>query len=230
MTAPVMLRVPALDCSELAGPLCVAIAGSAISGSTAARHTAVVVLPVDGPHRMIHLGRHNELNNDLFDAPYCWVEVVGLDPVVRDTFVDWMLSIWQHNEVGGIPYGFDLFVEDHFDADGKYVGVSSGTGLTCATFALSCFAGYGVILIEHTSWPLRPADAIWQQRIAVALERRAGAAHAAALQNLVGKIARFRPEEVAASASAYSGKPMAFAEADEIAQGLLQQMRDVQLI
>jgi hypothetical protein len=227
------LRSPGFDLPERASPLGIAIAGSPITQSLLGRHTALIVKPEGEPHRLIHLGNDTAFLNEQFSGcPYFWIDVAGLNPTVRDLFIDWLLlKVWQSHATNPVPYGMDPYSELDFDSDGNYVDATGVKGLTCASFVLSCFARFKVHLLVSSDWPLgRPEDVQFQNFATRHLVRQTDPNRLAAQQALVGSAARFRPEEVAAAAARFRGKSLMFAPCDAEAANILKQMAEWRLI
>jgi hypothetical protein len=100
-----------------------------------------------------------------------------------------------------LPYSF-RFKDSKIDPDrGEFIFGAGETGLTCATFVLAMFAGYGISLLKTDTWASRDDDSAWQKEIVSLMERLA--APAADIENARQDIGcvRYRPEEVAGSCS-----------------------------
>jgi len=91
---------------------------------------------------------------------------------------------------------------------------------------LGVFDLAGLTLIRYETWPTdRPGDREWQQFIVTALESSnppASPEHIQAIRNEVGSV-RFRPEEVAAAATA-APLPAEFEICTERAEEILQRL------
>jgi hypothetical protein len=132
--------------------------------------------------------------------------------------------VWRANQKQGIPYGFSP-PTDCLDADtGEFLIGTTRHGLTCASFVLAVFHRAGLPLVVYENWPTsRPGDREWQAKIMRVLERTgADRAHVDAVRNEVGSV-RFRPEEVAAAATA-SPLPADFKTASERGQQVLERL------
>lgn len=155
----------------------------------------------DGGVRFVHLAWHRDLRTDDDPKPrYRWITPAALDPSV----LAWLGALCRaiHENRPAIPYGFG---QDQFRlVDGLFVRDETSHGLTCATFVLAMFSGYGLPLIDLSKWPRRSEDELWQRQIVEAL-RNSGEedirCHIAVIQADVGNCVRVRPEEVAAAAS-----------------------------
>lgn len=173
------------------------------------------------------VGPHFRFSSQGFEQLLKPSALVNPIPVVRETFVDWVLAVSQLNEGQGIPYGFDPYSASDFLPTGEYAYQGTGRGLTCATFVISCLARYGINLIDPNTWTIdRPRDAEFQAWAIqeLPLKRGADAAHVAAQQELVSRVARFRPGEVAPAAGLFLGAPVSFDEACAGAADILEQM------
>lgn len=218
--------------AEQASPLAIAIAGQPLTHSADRRHTALIVKPEDESHRLIHLAWNYNFQNEPFHgSPYCWVDVSFLNPTVRDLMIEWLLAVWSHNS-GGIPYGFDDYSVPAFDDAGSYIRHGEGCGLTCATFVLSCFARYEIHILDSSTWVInRPGDAEFQQW-AVDMLKHTGASDVLieAQTELIGRVARLRPEEVVGAAGRFEANAsVAFDDALPAAQSVLDQMESMGL-
>ena len=110
--------------------------------------------------------------------------------------------VWSQND-SRIPFGLSR-PNDCFDHE-TYAFLIGPTrhGLTCATFILALFLEAGLEIVDYDSWPSRPDDVRWQEKIVEPLQKRgADPTHIAAVQKgtTIGAV-RIRPEEVAGAAT-----------------------------
>jgi hypothetical protein len=165
----------------------------------------------------LHLAWHADLQNHTTWESLCekfqyYFVLPAINRVRSATIAAACRRIWQSNKRLGLPYGLH-YDNTSFDLDSGMLMLSeSQCGLTCATFILAVFWSEEVKLIDAESWPARVEDKSQHQKILNLLTTRsnASAEHIAKVTKEVG-CARFRPEEVAASA-AFSPQPAASAQ------------------
>lgn len=184
----------------------------------------VGLLYQDGLHstRMCHLAWHHDLRDQAAPADYFWVEV-ELDDLNKLVVIGFCLKVIEKNQRGQVPYGL-TYLGDYFDRDtGHYQKRSAGDGLTCATFVMAIFDPLGLPILDVDTWQRRDGDAEWQNQIVAALQHGgASSEHIELVQNDIG-CARFRPEEVAGSATD-PDQPVPFDQAVSLGEELLRAM------
>jgi hypothetical protein len=150
----------------------------------------------------LHLAWHKDLRQEAPRDNYHWVDPVFPESRLRQVAAVCRL-VWRANGRNSIPYGFSP-PSDCFDANnGQYLFGPTQYGLTCATFILAVFHRAGLPLVRYETWPTgRPGDPKWQEAVVRGLLDTPSATpeHIRAVQNDVGTV-RYRPEEVAASAT-----------------------------
>jgi hypothetical protein len=159
-------------------------------------HCGIVYRDVRGALQFLHLAWHHQLTNEPL-GQRTWV-AVQVEPVLVPTYTALCEMMAENPPL--IPYGFGRH-GGQISALGKYIPGAPDHGLTCATFVLKLLRAYRLDLLQEASWPTRREDAAWHQEILAALA--AGSAdpdHVEAVRTQVG-CARFRPDEVAASAA-----------------------------
>lgn len=173
--------------------------------------------------RFMHLAWHHDLRTDDDPKPrYRWITPAALDPSV----LAWLGALCRaiHADQPRIPYGFG---QGRFNlSNGVFVQDGTAHGLTCATFVLAMFSGYGVPLIDLSKWPKRADDVSWQRQILEALRQNGGEDiehHLVVIQSDVGNCVRVRPEEVAAAASVNS-LPAPFEEAAPMGEAIAKEL------
>lgn len=99
---------------------------------------------------------------------------------------------------------------------------TSDTAESCATFVLAIFQSLQLPLVDLRSWPTRPEDVPWQEKIVAYLRSSSNPATQAHAERVAQDIgcARLRPEEVAAAASATS-LPASFAHVQQAASVII---------
>ena len=150
----------------------------------------------------LHLASHNDLRS----GPISKVEfLIWVKPAISSEVAFCVAAFCRLfskiQATGQVPYGFSspkgaLTRTGHLE-DGV-------VGLTCASLALALFERSDAPLLDYATWPLREADAEWQQLVADRyLQPRLSKED---LQRVVSQIpsARFTPLEVAAAASSES--------------------------
>jgi hypothetical protein len=109
---------------------------------------------------------------------------------------------------------------------------AAGEGLTCATFLLAVFRRWGLPLVDESTWPQgRREDSSWVLKIVRWLYRWAkNSGVPIPTEHFVEQIRqrwslrRFRPEEVCACATAFSGSPLAFQVVEPLSVQLLREL------
>lgn len=117
-----------------------------------------------------------------------------------------------------INYGI-VFNNETEIIDREIVHKSFGESLTCATFVLSILGGFGYNLIDRSTWEINEFDIEWQKQIINMLENpdfHISAKYLDFQKDHVGKVPRFRPEQVVAAASVFNGVPISFSKATEL--------------
>jgi hypothetical protein len=173
--------------------------------------------------RMLHLAWHHQLKNSRPKASYAWIAPPIPGRRARQVAA-FCRKVCRANPAG-IPYAFSA-ASDCFDAEtGSFLTGPHRYGLTCASFVLGVFHMVGVPLIQYGTWPAsRNGDIEWQQQIIAQLkEDGASPEHLQAVESEVGAV-RYRPEEVAGAGIAES-LPVAFAEAEPLADMVLRKLR-----
>lgn len=208
----------------------------AISGSIEQRHVGLII-NTGTNHRMLHLGWHNRLalenvKNEL-ESPqnYCWSECDSLDPLVKESFSDWLLAVWEVNKDSQIPYSIKYNLVSYIDPEThSYRYRSEGQGLTCATFVIECFSGFSINIVDKDSWEHRSEDKIWAEKIVKWLSHPKSAAtanHVEIQRAEIDYAVRFRPEEVLSAAVNFIDTPMAFKESAQLGLQVISDMRSL---
>jgi hypothetical protein len=130
-----------------------------------------------------------------------------------------------------IPYGLDPSGSCFDPETGEFIPPAIGKGLTCSTYITAAFRQLGIELLQQATWPDRPEDVAFGNRIVDGLtaERqrdstRVSQEHIDGVRNDVGA-RRFRPEEVVgASSRSFAEWPIAFADARLLADQILQDL------
>jgi hypothetical protein len=203
--------------------LAIAVAGSSITGDSRQRHVAFLYRHESKNLLLLHLGWHNLLMYESWPSfHYSWLEVSGIAPDLQELFIDWVevVATTVNGQAADIPYSAHFRPTGNFDASGHYIDKKDGTGLTCATFILAMFADYRLPLIDPASWPKRNDDFTWFRKMWGRLKKW-GIREKVLPQMRIGlieqfkqrrQLKRFRPEEIVAAGSLFSGIPLNFSE------------------
>lgn len=194
-----------------------AIAGSIVTRDVRQKHIGLIYRNQDSKIMLLHLAWHHKLIKEEWDGKYHWLELKGLDRELQETFADWAEIVSNAGEETPIPYSVIFRSNKNFDPTGRFIDLKDGSGLTCATFILSLFNDFNLPLIDSFNWPeSRKGDLTWLRRILKYLKINE------VLNNTMSKsvwyeqfkqrhrLKRFRPEEVFATASLFSGNPLSF--------------------
>jgi hypothetical protein len=169
----------------------------------------------------IHLRWHHQLERTRPDSVRypVWVEP-ELPPGRAVIVAELCKLIFDLNAEQEIPYSFGS-PDGVFDPTGHLRLGPKRLGLTCATFVLAVFDAAGNPLIDYSQWPQRPEDREWCEYVIGELERsNAEASHVTALR-ADGISVRYKPLEVAGSASC-EPLPTTFLEAQLGASTILE--------
>jgi hypothetical protein len=222
---------------QRSGP-CVGVGVAVSDPPTRQLHAGVVFRGVKSGPEVLHLNFHAWLEQNPLPHPvldFLWVKV----PVDEDR-IDGAIAACKRifARSGGtspsdpIPYGIRL--DSGWDDQGRFRLGTNACGLTCATFALTVLeAQLGYAILDRDTWPLnRPEDAAWHARIIQTMrryqlthpERMLTNEHITRVEQERGA-ARFRPEEVAGAAHAFTVDAAAsFAKASECASVVLARL------
>jgi hypothetical protein len=207
-----MMRLNAPRAVSLDGVSDIALA---LCGDSRQTHVGILLRnEATGQIEMLDLQTHLVLTlRSIEEAQWVWLECSGLSQSQRLQLAD-MLPVHARKNENKIPYSLGFDATAYFDED----GVTTGLGLTCATFVLATFRHFGFDLVDTSSWDMSPEDEEWQRRILAYFERnhvqlKMTLAYIESQRPLIGKATRFRPEQVAAAANLYAGSPIGYLEA-----------------
>jgi hypothetical protein len=196
--------------------LAFAIAGFSVTRDRRQRHVALAYRSGNSKVLLLHLGWHHNLHHSEWNGLYHWLEVVGLDRELQETFADWAALVSEASPGIPIPYSVIFRPGRNFDVNGCFINKGDGSGLTCATFILALFSDYDLPLIDVSTWPIsRSGDLTWLRKILHLLRRQVELKLMPEWDWLEQakrrhQLRRFRPEEVFATAALYSGEPLKF--------------------
>lgn len=199
----------------------------AIRGDADLRHIGILYDSFeDGELWLVHLCGHCELRIDPPSDDYAWVGFHTYDEWEAAQLASHVGLVALANEAEGIPFGLDFEPAGFDDNTGCWLLGSGEVGLTCATFVASVFARFGFPVVDPAQWPIRAEDQPVQDTLVDALEsRNVSTAYVESQRNKIGLMARFRPEEVAASCAS-PDKPLNHRDAIPRGTKLLKQLLD----
>jgi hypothetical protein len=102
----------------------------------------------------------------------------------------------------------------------EFIYGAGSLGLTCASFVLAVFNFVGIDLVNYDSWPIRPGDEQWLEKII----RQMPQAHAKMMRDDETKVPRYKPAEVAAAMGSY---PVRFCKAARCARKIRERIADL---
>jgi hypothetical protein len=198
------------------------------------RHVGVLFrIDINEAPKLLHLAFHLRLKcetHSKYASEYYWLHCSGFSDDEQLQLAVWFEKVFSING-NHIPYGLAYSSTGYFDQNGVFIKSDKNCGLTCATFIMALFEDFGFPIIDISSWVSRDDDAEWQKRI-IASMREDKANHPDLYSDThiddqilnIGVAARFRPEEVAASANAFKDEPMTFQVAEPLGKEVLIQM------
>ena len=210
--------------------LAIVIAGENITRNQGQRHTGFVCKGADGRLWLFHQGWHNRCRHEELSPGYALVVDDFLDEFSATAITSFLANVIQASQ-GNIPYSPNWdHSKTYLEAgSGRYVATSGGDGLTCATFVLESLKRYGFDLVNAESWPIREQDKIWKTQALQALERQLTIDDFAIQLEKVATLPRCRPEEAAAAASAFRGKPLDYETIAPISDQILAELHHMGL-
>jgi hypothetical protein len=185
-------------------------------------HVGLLFCPDGEELSLFHLRFHHRLINELPDFSYSWIPTL-LDATLVTAFVEWLATIRDRNKQGHVPFSIE-YCGTYFDKQGDYVQTALGTGLTCATFILAVFEDFALPLLDLATWRKVASlkDKSWQKRILDVLEDHAPKDHVDMQRPLIGRAARYRPEEVGGAFGLFTGTPVSQKQVDAVAPDVLK--------
>lgn len=192
--------------------IALAIGGEPITQTRDQRHISFL-LQRDEAWWLVHLAWQNFFACQAVVDPrfraheYCYVEFDLFDEFNEYVFIEWLFEL-QANNRNTIPYSIDLSDQPRFNAAKGLLPFGVGEGFTCASFVKVVLELYGITLVDLERWPIRDSDARWQEYILNRLEGSAPQESIDAQRQLIGKVARLRPEEVVGAAAHLSSLPV----------------------
>ena len=189
----------------------------AITGDRRQRHVGMVYRSHNAKTMLLHLGWHRSLRHHEWEGEYHWMELGGLDRELQETLADYAVFVADAHPGSSIPYSVIFREGRHFDANGQFINMNDGSGLTCATFLLAIFSDFGLPLIDVSGWPAsRDGDFTWLRdilhklRIYEVLKNKMPTWEWLEQVRYRHHLKRFRPEEVFATAALFVGQPLSF--------------------
>ncbi|MBK6006869.1 hypothetical protein JJB11_12280 [Ramlibacter ginsenosidimutans] len=196
------------------------------------RHVALTYKDDHKKWWVLHLGWYHELHHKEWDQDdlFYWVAFEALVPELAEALADQAVLMGNRLASAKVPYSIVYTPGPYFDEAMDYVRTSVGEGLTCSTFILAVFHRFGMPLLDESTWPRgRPGDARWGLKLARAIYRTTkglGVPVRHFFEQIRQRwdLRRFRPEEVCASASIFSGGPLAFDVVEPLSKELLKEL------
>lgn len=193
----------------------------AITGDRQQRHVGMVYRDHNAKTMLLHLGWHRLLRHHEWDGNYHWMELSGLDRELQETLADFAVFVADAHPGSPIPYSVIFREGRYFDANGQFINMNDGSGLTCATFLLAIFSDFGLPLIDAPGWPAsRKGDFTWLRDILKKLKIHEVLRHKMPAWEWLEQVRyrhrlkRFRPEEVFATADLFIGEPLRFSDVE----------------
>lgn len=167
---------------------------------------------------LLDLAWHHVLRRKQPDGEMFWI-TCHIDDRVQESFAVWLEELWQMNQEGGIPYSI-VSAGTYWDEARRFVRTAAGDGLTCATFITTTFETFGLPIVQVSSWPRRPSrrDRRWQRNILRMLSAYAPVEHVEAQRKCIGKVTRFRPDQVAGAFGVFMDQPISYLKSNEAAR------------
>ncbi|MDH0133500.1 hypothetical protein N7381_09605 [Pseudomonas asiatica] len=206
------------------------------NGDPDQRHVGFM-LQADGRAQIIHMGWHKMLLNWTEAkyreklGQYLVYDCSHFSALEVEDLTSFIMTL-QRRYQGSMPYSIITDgVGEFFNLTGDIAVDKAGLGLTCATFVMSVLSVQEYPLFDESTWEVRPDDEDWHVKI-IGYLRASGVDedHIKAQEKFIGQAYRYRPEEVAGSASDYSGLPVSFNTAVAAGERVLDNMRQSGII
>ena len=205
----------------------------AMHRSELGRHIGFAVFTPAGRREFLHLAWHHKVRRGPYPPERC--SIVGPLPFDRISMMTLKKALWnigskvdKNAKAIQIPYGVNIDPsKGAFDKEGNYKPPAGRDGLTCATFVSEVCRGVGLRLLDEAAWTARAEDAEWIEEICRALSHPDSGADEAHVRHVRASFngIRIRPEEVAASAALWDGKPVGFGAAEQQGKALIAQLQ-----
>lgn len=175
---------------------------------------------------LLHHAWHNKTINEPWNGRYFTCPFSKIDIELQETFADWAADVSSRITREHIPYG--VFYRTR-DADGGMLNDANDlTGLSCATFLLELFNAFNLPLLQLESWPQsRSGDYSWLRKIMKMMREYVPESQFFAHFRHRHKLRRYRPEEVAGTASHFAGAPLHFDVVGPAGQAVLSAMKNM---
>jgi len=112
---------------------------------------------------LLHLRFHYQLVREPLPKTYHWVEACL--PAERAIHVAELCSVVsQRYNDGRLAYAFQ-YRGGGFDLVSGTLLSATGRGLSCATLVPAIFSTVGIDILDLPTWPVRPEDRGWQEKI-----------------------------------------------------------------
>lgn len=208
--------------------------GIAITGDINQRHVGLLFrTDKNNEPKLLHLAFHQRLwcsTSSQYASEYYWLHCSGFSDDEQLQLAVWFEKVFFING-NRIPYGLAYSSVSHFEQNGAFIQSDRNCGLTCATFIMALFEDFGFPIIDIDSWVSRDGDAAWHDHILDEMKKDQtrhpdlySDAHINDQISNIGVAARFRPEEVAASANILKDDPVTLQIAEPLGKDVLMQM------
>ena len=184
-----------------------------------AQHHVGLCYFYEGKHRFLHLAWHHKLTDDeKIDKRRCYAPLSKHED--HQLVIAGFLAVVKDN-AGLVPYGIDYeSAEACIQPDGSLVCLPLGKGLTCATFVADVLRAAGYRLLDFSTWPERPSDAVWQNWVIQTMKSTGvDPEYIKYIEQDIGA-KRLRPEE-AAGACVTSPWPVSYSGVEEVAAKII---------
>lgn len=160
--------------------------------------------------RLLHFWWNNQLLKDTITSDYICLEIQGIDEIEKQHLITVFCMIYNANQ-HCMPYGVyadnDAMFDDNFrfDHDGY-------SGLTCVNFIIKIFERQKIHVIDFRQWNHEDSDTEWQNSIMtkVAKDVNVNCQYVEfQVKKIKSKVARVKPEELAAALAIEIGRPHA---------------------
>lgn len=199
-------------------------------------HLGIAFYPGNNSPTLAHLAFHRKFSVDSYPPMLSnWASsVVALPPTTGGQLTAMLQGLVSRYKFGGsvkskaanIAYGINIFAgQGAITLDGRYSPGKDCDGFTCSTIVAETFRLFGFDLVDLRTWDEKPVNKIWGDAVICMLQADgAEAAHVAAVKRN-NKGLRLRPEEVAAAGEKFApGLPLAYADVDDRAAEIVQEM------
>ena len=127
-------------------------------------HCGFSVFSASGAVEVIHLQFSGIITTELPKEPMLYV-LCDVDSFRADTITDRAMQIARRHQNIAIKFAFSSPETEWFSEGGFALLGEDNIGLTCSHFVLALFGFAGLPLAQVGTWPDRPEDREWQERM-----------------------------------------------------------------